>query len=226
MWAKIRRWLTRLLVFVMVFPTFLILLLRWVDPPTSSVILQHNFSARLAGDTLPRHSWVDWEQISPHMATAVIASEDQRFPDHFGIDFKELGEVVESGSRRGASTITQQTAKNLFLWHGRSYVRKGIEAGLALLLELFWSKQRILEVYLNIAQTGVSIYGVELASQENFKKPAIKLNKFEAARIAAVLPNPSKYSISQPSQHVLDRQQWIIKQMKQLGGVQLVKSFN
>ena len=156
------------------------------------------------------------------MKLAVIASEDQNFFSHFGIDFVELRKAISSRSnkKRGASTITQQTAKNLFLWSGRSYIRKAMEAGLAILMELLLSKQRILEIYLNIAQTGPNPYGVGIASQTYFNKNPIKLNQYESARIAAVLPNPNEFSVNSPSEYVLKRQNWILKQMKQLGKIQ------
>ena len=199
--------------------------MRWIDPPITSTMLQHNVREVIAdGSNFVQFQWRDFEQISPHLAVAVIAAEDQRFPDHFGIDFSELSQVLSTGSppQRGASTITQQVAKNLFLWHGRSYFRKGLEACLALMLELFWSKQRILEVYLNIAQMGKNIYGASAASLIHFNKKAINLNRNEAARIAAVLPSPSRYSATNPSEFVLKRQRWIQGQMKQLGGKQIL----
>ena len=190
-------------------------------------MLQQNLAAVTSKDqTAVQYQWVDWENIAPSMAVAAIASEDQKFPNHFGFDFNELSKAITSSGdkKRGASTITQQVAKNLFLWPGRSYVRKGLEAGLALLLEVFLSKQRILEIYVNIAQMGPNVYGVGAASQIYFDKPAVKLNRFEAARFAAVLPNPIKYSVKNPSAYIVKRQQWILKQMKQLGGERLLEN--
>ena len=164
--------------------------------------------------------WVPLEKISPQLQLAVIAAEDQRFPVHFGIDTVELRRVLESTTKtRGASTITQQVAKNLFLWSGRSYFRKGLEAGIALLLELTWDKQRILEVYLNIAQFGNGVFGAEQASQLYYGKPASQLNRREAARFAAVLPNPILFKVKNPEPSVLNRQKWILQQMRNLGGV-------
>ena len=175
---------------------------------------------RLSGGDYARHTWSDYADISQHTALAVIAAEDQRFPAHFGVDTTELRRALRSraAARRGASTITQQTVKNLFLWPGRSYVRKGLEALLAVIMELLIPKRRILEIYLNIAQTGKGIFGVTDAARIYFDKAPQQLNRHEAARIAAVLPNPAQYSAVNPSSYVLQRQHWILRQMKQLGG--------
>ena len=187
--------------------------LRWLPVPTSSFMLQ----SQAAVDYL----WIDWEQMSPQVALAAIAAEDQRFPEHFGLDLVEIEKALsgEFGPTRGASTITQQVAKNLFLWSGRSYVRKGIEAGIALLIEVSWSKERILEVYLNIAQFGDGVYGVEAASWKFFKRPAATLTKQQAALLAAVLPNPVIYRVDKPQGWTRKKQQWILRQMRNLGGV-------
>ena len=220
MWSRLGKLLWRLAWLALLVPILLILSLRWIDPPTTSFILQHDFNAWKSSSNYAQHSWTDYENISKDMALAVIAAEDQRFPLHIGLDTKEISRALQSASqdRRGASTITQQTAKNLFLWPARSYVRKGLEAVMAITMELLLPKQRILEIYLNIAQTGESMFGVTDAAVTYFKKPPAKLNRFEAARIAATLPNPVKYSATNPSKHVIDRQRWILRQMKQLGG--------
>lgn len=202
-------------------PTLLVVALRWLNPVTSAFMLQQNLAALVSEDQPGvEYQWIDWKDIAPAMAVAAMASEDQKFPNHFGFDFSELGKAItaSSGKKRGASTITQQVAKNLFLWPGRSYLRKALEAGLAILLEVFLSKQRILEIYVNIAQMGPNVYGVGAASRIYFNKSAARLNRFEAARFAAVLPNPAKYSVKNPSAYIIKRQQWILKQMKQLGG--------
>lgn len=153
----------------------------------------------------------------------MIAAEDQRFPDHYGFDFVEIQQALEDQEEgqalRGASTLTQQTAKNLFLWSGRSWIRKGLEMWFTVLLEVLWPKQRILEVYLNIAEFGQYTFGVESASQRFFNKPAARLTAGEAARLAAVLPNPLRYRVDQPSDYIRKRQRWIERQMRQLGGV-------
>ena len=200
--------------------------LRWFDPPTSSFILQDNW-ARRADDGSPHagFTWRPLTDISAQMAVAVIAAEDQRFVHHHGLDFVELSKALRErrGRPRGASTITQQVAKNLFLWSGRSYLRKALEAALAVYIDFAWGKRRVLEIYLNIAAFGANIYGVENASWHFFGKPAARLNRFEAARLAAVLPNPNARSASHASAKVLQRQRWILAQMRALGGARLLR---
>jgi len=168
------------------------------------------------------YDWVNLEQISPHAALAVIASEDQQFPFHAGFDLKSIREAVRENQHRkrprGASTITQQVAKNLFLWNGGGYVRKGLEAWFTVLIEAMWPKERILEVYLNIAEFGRGVYGVEAASRAFFHKPAAKLGRTEAATLAAVLPNPIRFRVDRPSRYVAARRDWILGQMRGLGG--------
>ncbi|WP_297791457.1 monofunctional biosynthetic peptidoglycan transglycosylase [uncultured Marinobacter sp.] len=196
-----------------------LLVLRFIDPPTTAFMLAHSLSHR---DDSILQQWVDYADISPWMPLAVIASEDQRFPDHWGVDFaairKALAEYEAGEGLRGASTITQQTAKNLFLWNGRSFVRKSLEAVLALGLEALWPKQRILEVYLNIAEFGPGIYGVEAASRVYFGTSSRYLSPSEASRLAAVLPNPKVLSVDNPSQYVWERAAWVQRQMRQLSG--------
>lgn len=206
-----------------------VLLLRFLPAWTSSFMLQYQIERLHSSEKLPpqQQQWVRWESISPTIKLAVIAAEDQRFAEHFGIDFrairKAIGDNRGSGSRRGASTITQQTAKNLFLWSGGGFLRKGIELGYSLLIELCWPKQRILEVYLNIAEFGLGIYGVEAAAQHYFNKPADKLSASEAALMAAVLPNPKRFKVAAPSTYVQTRAVWIQGQMRQLGEQHLSK---
>lgn len=225
-----RRWLTRIgrgvgkaaQIFV-VASLVLVLILRWVPVPASSRIAQSWVKALWTGeDAAIRYDWTPYAAISPHAALAVIAGEDQRFPDHHGFDFTEIQDALEDQEEgrplRGASTITQQVAKNLFLWSGRSFVRKGLEAWFTVLLELLWPKERILEVYLNIAEFGDQTFGVAAASQRFFNKPAVRLTAAEAARLAAVLPSPLRYRVDKPSDYVLKRQRWIERQMRQLGG--------
>ena len=197
--------------------TLLVILLRFIPPPTTSFMLQ---TALRNGPYAYR--WQPYEQISPHMAIAVIASEDQLFPKHSGFDLDAINQALRDSERgaglRGASTITQQVAKNLFLWPGRSLIRKGIEAYFTFLIELTWNKQRILEMYLNIAQFSDRTFGVEAASQRFFQISARDLSPQEAALLAAVLPGPELYSLESPSWEVLDNQSWILTQMDQLGG--------
>lgn len=199
--------------------------LRWLDPPSSAIMIRHWAGERIAGSATPPllyHEWTDWDAIAPTLKLAVIAAEDQRFPEHQGFDLVELQaawEDFQQGARlRGASTISQQTAKNLFLWNGRDYVRKGLEAWLTLLLETLLTKQRILELYLNIAQFSADTYGVGAASWRYFDRPPAAVTSEQAARMAAVLPNPLIYHIDRPSTRVQQRARWIRRQMRQLGG--------
>jgi|OpeIllAssembly_1097287.scaffolds.fasta_scaffold04032_1 monofunctional biosynthetic peptidoglycan transglycosylase len=206
----------------------LVVVLRWVPPPASSFIAQSWLGALWAGESAAfRYNWTPITTISPQAALAVIAAEDQRFPDHFGFDFVEIQDALEDQDEgkpmRGASTLSQQVAKNLFLWPGRSFIRKGLEVWFTVLLELLWSKQRILEVYLNVAEFGEYTFGVEAASQRFFRKPAARLTADEAARLAAVLPNPLRYRVDRPSAYVLKRQRRIEQQMRQLGDAYLEK---
>ena len=196
-----------------------LLLMRFVNPPPSAFMLAHCLSSE---DARVHYQWVDYRRISKWMPLAVVASEDQRFPTHWGVDFAAIGKALEEyragEGLRGASTITQQTAKNLFLWNGRSFVRKTLEAALALGLEVFWPKQRILEVYLNIAEFGPGIYGVEAASRAYFGVSARDLSRSQAARLAAVLPNPKVLRAGDPSPYVWERAAWVQRQMQQLNG--------
>lgn len=210
------------------FTALLVLLLRFVPVPVSALMIERRMAAWTGSKPYaPRHRWVSLDEISPNMGVAVIAAEDQNFPDHFGFDWQAIEKAYvhneHSRRKRGASTVSQQTAKNLFLWESRSWVRKGFEVWFTLLLETEWSKRRILEVYLNIVEFGDGVYGVEAASRTYFGKPASRLTPSEAALLAAVLPNPHKYRVSAPSEYVLGRQAWILNQMRQLGGGQLVK---
>jgi monofunctional biosynthetic peptidoglycan transglycosylase len=189
----------------------------------SSFMLQWCLNAWWQGQGCDiRYQWVDWRDISPHMGVAVVAAEDQKFPQHLGFDVDALVEVwqehQDGGRLRGASTISQQVAKNLFLWPGRSFIRKGLEAYFTVCLEGLWSKRRILEVYLNVAEFGQGIFGVAAASETFFDKSPAQLAAHEAALLAAVLPNPSEFDVKQPSPYVLKRRVWILRQMQQLGG--------
>lgn len=199
------------------FTLALVLAFRWLDPPTSAFMLQ----VRIGG-TLVQQTWVPLESISPSLRLAVIAAEDQRFPAHNGLDARAISRALDDhragGNLRGASTITQQTAKNLFLWPGRNFVRKGLEAWFAVLMEVLWPKTRILEVYLNVAEFGPGVYGAGAASAVYFGKPAAAITAPEAALLAAVLPNPRGLNVADPGPYVLERQAWILRQMRQLGG--------
>lgn len=212
------RWLRLALVAWCLLSLLLVLPLRWLPVPFSSFMLQHWVS----DGQRPNQQWVDFEHISPHMALAVVAAEDQRFPQHLGFDTHEIRQAIDNHragqSLRGASTISQQTAKNLYLWPGTHLARKAIEAWFTVLIEIGWPKQRILEVYLNIAEFGPGVYGVEAASQHFFGKSAAALEPAEAALLAAVLPAPKRFHVDNPSEHVVSRQRWILRQMNQLGG--------
>jgi monofunctional glycosyltransferase len=179
--------------------------------------------ARLAYPTDEiRYRWIDLKKISPHAAVAVIAAEDQWFPFHSGFDLDSIREAAAVNLQRrrvrGASTISQQVAKNLFLWPERSYVRKGLEAYFTMLIEFLWPKERILEMYLNVAQFGRSVYGIEEASRQFFGKPAAGLDPYESALLAAVLPNPRRFRADRPSFYIATRRDWIVEQVNGLGG--------
>lgn len=233
--AKKRPWVKRLLRWsllgaagFMLLSAVSVLFFRFVPVPLSALMVERRVASWFGSKPYAsRHDWVPLERIAPSMGLAVIAAEDQNFAEHFGFDWKAIEKALEHNERsrrkRGASTLTQQTAKNLFLWSSRSWVRKGFEVWFTLLLEVGWSKRRILEVYLNIVEFGDGIYGVEAASQHYFRKPAQRLRPSEAALLAAVLPNPRRFKVSSPSPYVLGRQAWILGQMQQLGGVQVVK---
>ncbi|HET7201800.1 MAG TPA: monofunctional biosynthetic peptidoglycan transglycosylase [Steroidobacteraceae bacterium] len=199
-----------------------VIALRWIDPPSTMFMVTDRLTHLPDDDYTFRHDWRDWADISKHAAIAVIAAEDQRFPQHRGFDFKQIDKALadlERGRRmRGASTISQQVAKNLFLWRGQSWFRKGLEAGITLLIEACWSKQRILEVYLNVAEFGRGTYGVQAASQRFFRKDARRLTRSEAALLAAVLPAPGRFKVQAPTPYVKRRQAWIQRQMAALGG--------
>ncbi len=205
--------------------SFLLLLaLRWVDPPTSMVILAWELQSGRAA----RHQWRPIEAISPHLQIAVIATEDQKFPTHFGFDFDSIQKALGEDRRRlrGASTISQQTAKNLFLWHGRSYLRKALEAWFTLLMECLWPKQRILEVYLNVAEFGAGVYGAEAAAGIFFATTAEKISPWQAGLLAAVLPSPQAMSASQPSDYVRARAQKVSTLVAQLGGAAYLRNLS
>mgnify|MGYP000418679164 CR=1 FL=1 len=202
--------------FFIVISTLLVATLRWVNPPSSMVIYQwQKESGRNA-----RHQWQPLENISPNLQMAVIAAEDQKFPHHHGFDFGSLKKALSEDRKRtrGASTISQQTAKNLFLWNGRSYLRKGLEAWFTLLMELLWPKERILEVYLNIAEFGEGTFGAQAAAQTYFGTSAKSLTLWQAGVMAAVLPSPRRMFVDRPSAYVRQRATTIRRQVRQLGG--------
>jgi monofunctional biosynthetic peptidoglycan transglycosylase len=226
-------WLKRGLITVVGAWLLGIVVFAFLPVPFSAVMVERQVGAWLSGDFgyVAHSDWVSMDDISPQMALAVMAAEDQKFPEHWGFDVAAIEKALSHNERRptrirGASTLSQQTAKNLFLWDGRSWLRKGLEAGLTSGIELVWTKRRILTVYLNIVELGDGVFGVEEASQRYFNKPAKRLTASEAALLAAVLPNPHRFKANAPSGYVVQRQQWIMRQMRQLGGEGFLKENN
>ena len=210
------KWFKKILFILFFSQLAYIVLLKWVDPPLTIT----QVSSVLSGYGLKR-DMVDEKQISPQARLAVMASEDQLFPDHNGFDIKSIETALaynkkKPGRIRGASTISQQVAKNVFLWQGRSWIRKGLEVYFTFMIELIWGKKRILEVYLNVVEMGTGIFGIEAAAQAYFKKPASKLTAQEASLVAAILPNPKKYRIDPPTRYMGARSRWIRRQMNNL----------
>lgn len=210
------RFLRRMVWILLLAQLLFIIALKWINPPITITQLESLFS----GDGLKR-DYVSLSEISADARLAVLAAEDQLFPDHNGFDFKSIQKALAYNRRkpnrvRGASTLSQQTAKNVFLWQGRSWLRKGLEVYFTGMIELIWGKRRILEVYLNVVEMGRGIYGVEAAAQAYFRKPASRLTRGEAAQIAACLPNPKKYTVKPRSSYVARRTPWVIRQMRNL----------
>jgi monofunctional biosynthetic peptidoglycan transglycosylase len=199
---------------------------RFIDPPIWSLKLHRDFNQPVGYPAIVHHQWRDIDQIPPVVQLAVVASEDQNFPHHNGVDITAIQKAIQEAKKgkamRGASTITQQTVKNLFLWPKKDWSRKVLEGGLSLLLELLWSKERILEVYLNIVEFGPGVYGVAAASEYWYQQQLHQLNKNQAARLAAVLPNPWQYRAEPPTIYISERAVWIEKQMDRLGYVWLL----
>lgn len=200
----------------------MVLVYKWAPVPGTPLMVIRKFEKHEGKRPDTKHDWVSLENISPHLQLAVVCSEDQNYLKHDGIDWgaveKAQKENLKRKRPRGASTITQQTAKNVFLWQGRNYVRKGLEVWFTFLIETFWSKERIMEVYLNSIEMGDGIYGAEAASQYYFGKSAARLSPEEAALIAAILPNPRRFSAKNPSAYTRGRQQFILNQMRLWGG--------
>jgi monofunctional biosynthetic peptidoglycan transglycosylase len=209
------------LVLLLVVPVVLVLPWRWIDPPTSAFMAR----ARWEGYEVEQR-WVDWAAISPHLPIAVVAAEDQNFPHHHGFDLESIRSAIAEHRQRqrGASTISQQVVKNLFLWPSASWIRKGLEAYLTLFVEALWPKRRILEVYLNVAELGPGVFGVQAASERFFGDSAGEVTERQAATLAAVLPSPKRFSAAEPSPHVEKRVNWIVRQVRQLGGSAYLES--
>ena len=211
--------LTRILILFLLASCLLVFAIKFINPPISAMMIYKYIGN---GQKSIQKEWVSLEDVSPNYPLAIIAAEDQRFLEHYGFDVKAIQQAIEhnkkSKSTWGASTISQQLAKNLFLVPNRSIIRKGLEAYFTVLLELFLSKERIMELYLNIVETGDSLYGVSIASEIYFNKKANSVEQREAALVAASLPNPVKYNVGQPSTYLSNRSIWIQGQMKNLGG--------
>lgn len=211
------RFIKRAFLFLLILHLGYIVALRWLNPPITIT----QIVSLVSGDGLQR-DYVSWNKVPAFARLAVIAAEDQLFADHSGFDWKSIEKAMAYNKKkpnrvRGASTISQQVAKNVFLWQGRSWIRKGFEMYFTFMIELIWGKRRILEVYLNVVEMGEGVFGIEAASQSNFKKPALKLTRQEAAMIAACLPNPKRYKVRPASGYVSAKYPWIMRQMNNLG---------
>jgi monofunctional glycosyltransferase len=212
------------LIFFFASSLFFVLLYRFVNPPVTPLMLIRNVQQLFNGEPLKlKKEWKSLDEISNQFQLAVVASEDNRFLDHNGFDLeaikraKNYNDVKKGKKVRGASTISQQTAKNVFLWPDRTWVRKGLEVYFTFLIETVWGKKRIMEVYLNVIEMGDGIYGAEAASRKYFKKPALQLSRDQAALLAAILPNPRKWDPSNPSGYLLSRESWILWNMANIG---------
>jgi monofunctional glycosyltransferase len=226
--GRLARLIFGLVTILLLFSILWVVSLRWIDPPYSAFMLESQMNAWTKRDSsyVFRRQWVDLSEISPNLPLAVVASEDQKFPEHWGFDVEAIEKAYQLNQHshrvHGASTISQQVAKNLFLWSGRSYVRKGLEAYFTVLIEACWPKRRILEIYLNIAEFGYGTYGAEAAAQRFFHRTAARLTRSDAATLAAVLPNPERFSATAPSAYIQQRREWILGQMQALGGPEML----
>jgi monofunctional biosynthetic peptidoglycan transglycosylase len=219
---KVIKWIFKGIIFFFVLSIGSVVFFKWVPIPVTPLMIIRNVEQWSSSESANfSHDWVSMENISPNLAKAVIVSEDQKFLQHSGFDMEAIEKAYEGNKKgkkiKGGSTISQQTAKNVFLWPQRSYVRKGFEVYFTFLIEVIWSKERILEVYLNSIEMGNGVYGAEAASQHWFRKPAKKLSTYEAASIAAILPNPRKYKATRSSSYIEGRKRWIQRQMNFYG---------
>ena len=226
--SKIKRWVIKITLYFLAISIGLVVLYKFVPVPITSTMISRKFGAIADGeDSEIYYDWTSYENISREAPLAVVAAEDQLFPEHFGFDFEAMGNAFNRNQKgkklRGASTLSQQTAKNVFLWQSRSYVRKILEVYFTFLIEVIWGKERILEVYLNVAEMGKMTFGVEEASKRYYGKSAKNLSREQAARIAAVLPSPIKWSVAKPGPYVNRRTGHIARQMRALGGVAYIK---
>jgi monofunctional biosynthetic peptidoglycan transglycosylase len=223
MFRSIARRLLKLLFWLAVGSALLVLVLRWIPPPGTALMLERTIDAWRDDQPIDlQRTWRPWAELPDDLKMAVIAAEDQKFAEHWGFDAAAIRAALahnqQGGSVRGASTLSQQVAKNLFLWSGRSWLRNGLEVWFTGLIELLWPKQRILEVYLNSAEWGDGIFGAEAAARHHFKVGAPYLSRQQSSLLAAVLPNPRARSASRPNAHTARRANWIRQQMWQLGG--------
>jgi monofunctional biosynthetic peptidoglycan transglycosylase len=222
---KLKTFLWKAMLWFFGISLFLVILFKWVPVPFTPLMVTRALEQKFAEKEMTcSHTWVPLEEISTNMQKAVIASEDGTFLSHYGFDFKAMQKAFKNNERgrrlKGGSTISQQTAKNVFLWQGRSYLRKGLEAYFTVLIEIVWGKERIMEVYLNSIEMGEGVYGVEAASEYWYKTKADNLTKMEAAGIAAILPNPRKYKASNSSAYIQKRKGKIVKTMRQIGKIE------
>ena len=225
---KVWKYLRWLILGFLVFSVIGVITYAYVRPPFTPLMFTRIID-QIKADKKPKikHKWVSIEDISPNLILAAVAAEDNNFTKHFGVDFDAIQQAQKYNERkkgkriRGASTITQQTCKNVYLWSTRSYIRKGMELYFTFLVETVWTKKRIMEVYLNMIEMGDGIYGAEAASRAYFKKPAKKLTRREAALIVAAFPNPRKYNVAKPSSYLLKRQQKILSLMNKIPPVKL-----
>lgn len=215
---KIFKFILKLISGLILLSIFMVLLYKWLPVPFTPLMAIRYFENP---EEKIQHSWVPRQDISRHLQLSVISSEDQNFVNHNGFDFEAIEKAIEDNQKgkrvRGASTISQQTAKNVFLWPERNWFRKGLEVYFTFLIETFWSKERILEVYLNSIEMGRGIYGAEAAARHWFNKSAANLSIYEAAAIAAVLPNPREYRANPASNYINQRKNWIVRQMQNYG---------
>jgi monofunctional biosynthetic peptidoglycan transglycosylase len=226
--SKIKYWVLKITLYFLAISIGLVVFYKFVPVPITSTMISRKIEAIAEGkDSEIYYDWVSYENISKEAPLAVVAAEDQLYPDHFGFDFESMGNAFNRNFKgkklRGASTLSQQVAKNVFLWQSRSYIRKALEAYFTVLIELIWGKERILEVYLNVAEMGSMTFGIEEASKRYFGTSAKNINRLQAARIAAVLPSPIKWSAAKPGPYVNRRTAHIVRQMRALGGVAYIK---
>lgn len=225
---KAFKFIFKICIWAFVLSILLVIVYKWAPVPFTPLMAIRSIEQNSQDQNIVcQHQWVSIDKISKNIQLAVICSEDQNFLNHNGFDFEAIKKAMEHNQKnrriKGASTISQQVAKNVFLWPERSWLRKGLEAYFTFLIEIFWSKERILEVYLNSIEMGNGIYGIEAASQHWFKKPASKLSRNEAAAIAAILPRPLKYKANPASSYIQSRKEWIVRQMGYYGPLELYK---